>query len=114
MTFTWQGVTDGSGYTYTLEINTSADSGKIWSKSGIEESSYTLHDTETVTETLPKGTYYWRVKIVDDYGNESDWSDSTEFTVSPIPTWVWVVVGLVVLTILMVVAYRETKFKVSD
>jgi hypothetical protein len=114
VTFRWQGVTGGTDYTYTLEINTSAGSGNIWSKSGIEESSYTLIKTETVDETLDKGTYYWRVKIVDDYGNESEWSDSIEFRVSPIPTWVWVVVGLVVLTILMVVAYRETKFKVSE
>ena len=114
VTFKWQGVTGDTGYTYTLEINTTAGSGNIWSKSGIAESSYTLTDTETVTEALPKGTYYWRVKIVDDYGNESAWSDSSKFTVSPIPTWVWVVVGVVVLVGLMVVAYRETKFKVTE
>jgi hypothetical protein len=114
VTFRWQGATGSTGYTYTLEINTSASSGNIWSKSGITGSSYTLTDTETVTETLPKGTYYWRVKIVDDYGNEGAWSDSIKFMVSPIPTWVWVVVGLVVLIVLMVVAYRETKFKVTE
>jgi hypothetical protein len=109
-TFRWQGGTGGSDYAYTLEISKTAGSGNIWSKSGIEGSSYTL----TEDEALPKGTYYWRVKIVDDYGNESAWSDSIEFTVSPIPTWVWVVVGVVVLVVLMVVAYRETKFKVTE
>jgi len=114
VTFNWQGVTGDTDYTYTLEISTTPNSGNIWSKSGIAESSYTLTDTPTVTETLPKGTYYWRVKIVDDYGNESSWSDSIEFTVSPIPIWVWVVVGVVVLVVLMVVAYRETKFKVTE
>lgn len=108
--FNWQGSTGSTSYTYTLEINTTASSGKIWDKLGISESSYTL----TEEEALPGGTYYWRVKIVDDYGNESTWSDSIEFTVSPIPTWVWVVVGLVVLVVLMVVAYRETKFKVTE
>lgn len=110
VTFKWQGVTGSTGYTYTLEISRTADSGNIWSKSGITESSYTL----TEDEALPKGTYYWRVKIVDDYGNEGAWSDSIEFTVSPIPTWVWVIIGLVVLVGLMVVAYRETKFKVTE
>lgn len=110
VTFNWQGVTGDTDYTYTLEISTTPNSGNIWSKSGIEGSSYTL----TEDEALPKGTYYWRVKIVDDYGNESAWSDSIEFTVSPIPTWVWVVVGVVVLVVLMVVAYRETKFKVTE
>jgi hypothetical protein len=110
VTFNWQGETGSTTYTYTIEINTTAGSGNIWSKSGIAESSYTL----TEDEALPKGTYYWRVKVVDDYGNEGAWSDYIEFRVSPIPTWVWVVVGLVVLVVLMVVAYRETKFKVTE
>jgi hypothetical protein len=114
VTFRWQGVAGSSGYTYTLEINTSPGSGNIFSKPGIEESSYKLTDTETAIETLQKGTYYWRVKIVDDYDNQSPWSDSIEFRVSPIPIWVWVVVGVVVLIGLMVVAYRETKFKVTE
>jgi len=51
---------------------------------------------------------------VDNYGNESPWSDSGSFRVSPIPIWVWVIVGVVVLVGLMVVAYRETKFKVTE
>jgi len=110
VTFKWQGVTGDTSYTYTLEISKAPGSGNIWFKSGIEGSSYTL----TEDEALPKGIYYWRIKIVDDYGNEGAWSDSIEFTVSPIPTWVWVVVGLVVLVVLMVVAYRETKFKVAE
>jgi hypothetical protein len=110
VTFNWQGVTGSTDHTYTLEISRTAGSGNIWSKAGIVESSYAL----TQEEALPKGTYYWRVKIVDNYGNEGAWSDYIEFTVSPIPTWVWVLVGLVVLVGLMVVAYRETKFKVTE
>jgi len=111
VTFKWQGETGSSTtYTYTIEINTTAGSGNIWLKSGLEESSYTL----TEDEVLPKDTYYWRVKVVDAYGNEGSWSDYIEFRVSPIPTWVWVVIGLVVLVVLMVVAYRETKFKITE
>jgi len=110
VTFNWQGETGSTTYTYTIEINTTASSGNIWSKSDITESSYKLNESET----LPKGTYYWRVKVVDDYGNEGPWSDYVEFRVSPIPTWVWVVIGLVVLVVLMVVAYRETKFRVTE
>jgi hypothetical protein len=110
VTFNWQGETGSTTYTYTIEINITAGSGNIWSKSGIAESSYTL----TESEALPKNTYYWRAKVVDDYGNEGPWSDYIEFRVSPIPTWVWVVIGLVVLVVLMVVAYRETKFRVTE
>jgi len=109
VTFQW--LTSGSDVTYTLEISESASFTSIFQpRSGIGESSYTL----TEEEALPKGTYYWRVKAVDGYGNESPWSDSRRFTVSPIPTWVWVLVGVVVLVVLMVVAYRETKFKVTE
>jgi hypothetical protein len=104
--FRWQGITGDTGYTYTLEIS---GQGSTWSKS-IAESTYSL----TQDEELGKGTYHWRVKIVDDYGNEGAWSESVEFSVSPIPTWVWVVVGLVVLVVLLVVAYRETKFRVAE
>jgi len=110
VTFQWQGITSSSEITYNLQISETAGFTSIFrSKSDIEEFSYALNKEEA----LPKGTYYWRVKAVDDYGNESAWSDSSSFTASPIPTWVWVVVGVVVLVVLMVVAYRETKFKVT-
>ena len=109
VTFRWQGTTGSNDYTYTLEISETIGYGNF-SKLGITELSYQLTDEEA----LPKGTYYWRVKIVDDYGNEGPWSDYNEFRVSPIPTWVWVVIGLVVLVVLMVVAYRETKFRVTE
>jgi len=115
VTFRWLGVTNSTGYTYTLEINKNTTSGNIWSKSGIVESSYTMTNTVTTKETLDEpGTYYWRVKIVDEYGNEGPWSGYTKFKVAPIPTLVWVVVGVVVLVGLMIVAYRETKFKVTE
>ena len=113
VTFHWQAIASDSDVTYTLEISESADFDTgLKSKSGIEELSYQL----TEEEALLKGTYYWRVKAVDSYGNKSEFSDSdySTFTVSPIPTWVWVVVGIVVLIALMVVAYRETKFKVTE
>ena len=107
VTFRWQGTTGGTGYSYTLEISGEESS---WSKS-IAESTYPLTEDEALDTP---GTYYWRVKIVDDYGNEGPWSESIEFRVSPIPIWVWVVVGLVVLVVLLVVAYRETKFRVTE
>jgi hypothetical protein len=111
VTFRWGGITGGNNVTYILQISNSPDLATyIWSKSDIETSSYTL----LKEETLPKGTYYWWVKAVDNYGNESPWSDSSSFRVSPIPTWAWVVIGVVVLVGLMVVAYRETKFKVTE
>jgi len=110
VTFRWGGITGGSNITYILQISNSPDLATyVLSKSDIATSSYTI----SKEEALLKGTYYWWVKAVDNYGNESPWSSPSSFRVSPIPTWVWVVVGVVVLVGLMVVAYRETKFKVA-
>ncbi|MGB6873440.1 MAG: fibronectin type III domain-containing protein [Dehalococcoidia bacterium] len=112
VTFRWQGVPSGTDftYTYTLEISQTAGAGSFWSLANISTNNYTWAENDP----LDKGTYYWRVKMVDNYGNEGAWSDPVEFRVSPIPIWVWVVVGVVVLVGLMVVAYRETKFKVTE
>jgi len=114
VTFDWQGVPGGSDftYTYTLEISQNTTFANSWSKSRIPESSYTLLGDEG----LPNGVYYWRVKITDNYGNEGPWSAPAEFRVSTItiPTWAWVVIGLAVLIVLMVVAYRETKFRITE
>lgn len=112
VTFRWQGMPSGGDvtYTYTLEIGQGANSTLIWSKPGISASNYTLAENEALT----RGSYYWRVRMADNYGNVGGWSDPIEFKVSPIPIWVWVVVGLVVLVVLMVVAYRETRFRVAE
>jgi hypothetical protein len=112
VTFQWGAMTGSSNnVTYTLQISNSPDLATyVRSISGIQASSYTLLEDES----LDKDIYYWWVKAVDDYGNESPWSDSSSFNVSPIPTWVWVVIGVVVFMVLMVVAYRETKFRVTE
>jgi hypothetical protein len=112
--FHWQGTPSGGEvtYSYTLEIGQAGGSAPILSFSGIPEPSYTVGEDEP----LPNGSYYWRVKITDNYGNEGAWSGPADFTVSTItiPTWAWVVIGLVVLIVLMVVAYRETRFRVTE
>jgi hypothetical protein len=111
-TFRWGSATGGSNnVTYTLQISNSPDPATyVRSISGLQTSSYTVPEEEP----LDKGTYYWWVKAVDDYDNQSPWSESSSFNVSPIPTWVWVVIGVVILIVLMAVAYRETKFKIAE
>jgi hypothetical protein len=109
--FRWGAITGGSNITYILQISDKPDAATyVWSKSDIGASNYTLPEEDA----LLKGTYYWWVKAVDDYGNESPWSDSSSFNVFLIPTWLWVVIGVVILIVLMVVAYRETKFRIAE
>ena len=111
VTFRWGAITGGGTVTYTLQISDSPDLATyVRSISNLQTSNYTLPEEEP----LLRGTYYWWVRAEDSYGNESPYSDSSSFSVSPIPTWVWVVIGVVVFIVLMVVAYRETKFRVTE
>jgi hypothetical protein len=112
VTFRWQGVPSSADftYTYTLELSQAAGAQSFWSLANISANNYTWPESDP----LDKGTYYWRVKMVDNYGNEGAWSDPVKFSVSPIPIWLWVVIGVVILIVLMVVAYRETKFKIAE
>ena len=110
-TFRWGAITGGSNITYILQISDKPDPATyIFNMPDIQTSTYTLPEDEA----LLKGNYYWWVKAVDDYGNESPWSDSSSFNVFLIPTWLWVVIGVVILIVLMVVAYRETKFRIAE
>jgi fibronectin type 3 domain-containing protein/lysophospholipase L1-like esterase len=70
--FTW----DGASFTdarYVLEVDDDSDfsSPNIWQETS--ETSYT-------PMTLAEGTYYWRVRVEDAYGNVSQWSPSWSFT----------------------------------
>jgi len=112
VTFRWGAITgSSSSFTYTLQISNSPDVATyVRSIPGLATSNYTVPQEDPLLE----GTYYWWVKAVDDFDNESPWSDSSSFNVSPIPTWVWVVIGVVIFLVLMVVAYRETKFRITE
>lgn len=109
ITFVWGRIAGSSNMTvtYTLDISGPGGNRRF---SDIEALSYDM----PADEPLPGGDYTWRVKATDEFGNESLWSDPVPFRVSPIQTWVWVIVGLVVFTTLMVVAYREGKLKVTE
>ncbi len=70
-TLKWSGVTDPSGVTYALQVDTDPDfSHPILDKKDIPGKSYIL----TSSESLPKGSYYWRVRAIDSASNESPWS----------------------------------------
>jgi hypothetical protein len=107
MVFRWGGIT-GEGITYNLEIG-NEQGNIVWSRSGIEELNYTVPE-----DALPPGTYNWRVRAVDEFGHASEWSSPNSFKVWRVPTWAWLLVGFVVLIVLMVVAYRETKFRAVE
>ena len=105
--FEWGRISAGSEVTvsYTIRITGPGGSRSII----VDGLTYKVPEEES----LPAGDYEWQVKAVDQFENESEWSEPMPFRVSPIPIWVWVAVGLVVFTTLMVVAYREDKFRLT-
>jgi hypothetical protein len=69
--FEWSKASDTGSVLYTIEIYDTysfSSSGPLIQKSGLKNRNYSAY--------LEPGTYYWRVKAVDDSGNESNWSNS--------------------------------------
>ena len=78
--FDWSDVNTEDKVSYTLHIANGNDfSSQVLIKEGLANSEYTL----SKEDTLAKGSYRWRVKTVDDIGNESPWSEIREFEMIP-------------------------------
>jgi len=91
--FDWEGVTDPSGITYTLQIGSDADFTTIvLEEAGLSNSEYTLDEEDRLETTDREAPYYWRVKAVDGASNESQWTPSVLFYVgfswAALPDWV--------------------------
>ncbi|MEK7353409.1 MAG: IPT/TIG domain-containing protein [Chloroflexota bacterium] len=95
-TLKWSGVTDPSSVLYNLQVDTDPDfSHPILDEKDIPGKSYIL----TSSESLPLGSYYWRVRAIDGASNESPWSQvwllkSGLMTVSALVTILVLIVGL--------------------
>jgi hypothetical protein len=69
----WSAVDDASVVRYNLQVSHSDDFDLLeMNVEGQDSSSYS-------TTALEHGTYYWRVKAVDEMGNDSGWSESRSF-----------------------------------
>ena len=79
-TFDWSDVKAEAKIAYTLEIVRGDDfSSHVLIKEGLVDSEYTL----SKDDILGKDSYSWRVKAVDDIGNESPWSEAQKFEMIP-------------------------------
>jgi hypothetical protein len=74
--FDWSDVNVEGEVSYTLQIARGDDfSSQVLLRENLDNSEYTLSRNDIPT----KDTYFWRVKAVDDVGNESPWSEIQEF-----------------------------------
>ncbi|MFH1382129.1 MAG: IPT/TIG domain-containing protein [Chloroflexota bacterium] len=102
----WSSVTDPSGVTFDLQIDTNSDfSQPIFQKVDITGSHYTL----TTADALPQGTYYWRVRAIDGAGNQSNWSQTFLLRSGFVSLPVLIVIIVLVVAIAAVVAYLLLK-----
>jgi len=77
-TLDWSDVTDASGARYQVQLDDNPDfSSPLLDQPFLSASEYTM----AAGETLPAGTYYWKVRAVDGAGNASAWTSTWSFTV---------------------------------
>lgn len=87
-TFDWLDSDSTHNIRYILQVTRGDDfSAPILVKANLIESEYKLSREDNVT----KGTYSWRVKAIDDMGNESHWSKVHQFNVTLMSTQTFIV-----------------------
>jgi hypothetical protein len=91
--FSWEDSENGNGITYILQISQEPDFNYLLlERKGLHTSSYILGEDEILASTGEMATYYWRVKALDEAGNESEWSSTTSFVINDlgpaIPLWI--------------------------
>ncbi len=104
--YTWNPVSDPSGLTYEFQIATSVGFSPgtiVVEKTGLTTPEYSLLKGETLKATKKDAPYYWRVRAVDNAGNEGNWSNIWTFAVgSVLPLWaLWTMIGLGALIVLL-------------
>jgi hypothetical protein len=101
-TFDWTDVNDKGNVSYTLQIVRSGDFlSQALSKEDLVDSEYTL----SRDDILAKDIYSWRVKAVDDVGNESPWSEVQKFEIIPMSNQVLILsLAIPILFIAAIVA----------
>ncbi|MBM4446923.1 MAG: hypothetical protein FJ023_06170 [Chloroflexi bacterium] len=96
-TFDWSDINAEDEVSYTLQIARGDDfSSQALLKENLVDSKYALSKNDILTQD----SYSWRVKAVDDIGNESPWSEVQEFEVIPMSNQV-LIFSLVILIILI-------------
>ncbi|MGI6079115.1 MAG: IPT/TIG domain-containing protein, partial [Fastidiosipilaceae bacterium] len=103
VTFEWNPVTyDIMGFTYQLQVSKDSTFANVLiNKTGLTAAKYSLTDAEKLDKTGSGESYYWRVRAVDEAGNEGAWTSNANFTVGGgWPSWLtWVLIGLGVVVL---------------
>jgi hypothetical protein len=90
--FDWEDVTSLSPpVTYQLQVASGKGFAEVvLEKGGLTESEYNATEEEKLPAVKKDAPYYWRVRAIDDIGNEGEWSAPDSFTVGfylALPNW---------------------------
>jgi hypothetical protein len=99
--FDWDDVEDPSGVKYLLQIGANPEfTVASLRKEGLTESRYAL----TEDEALDRGEYYWRVKAIDNAGNEGEWTMGQVFYIGVMEWWhlIAIIIGALLLLLIIV------------
>jgi len=113
--FEWQTVVDDSGINYySLQIASNVDFttgdilfsrnltvAELTSASGVNTVSYALPEDSA----LLYGTYYWKVKAVDNAQNESAWSVAHSFKTGLLPFWALISIASLIAVLIGALVY---------
>ena len=116
--FSWEDVTSLSPpVTYQLQVASAEDFTElVLEKGGLAESEYTVTEEDKLAAVKKDAPYYWRVRAIDDNGNESEWSAPGSFTVGfylALPNWalyILIAFGAIIIGFLAFWLGRRTAF----
>ncbi len=98
--FNWSGTTELTAERYIIQIALDDDfSSPVFEREIPNDSRYILSENNA----LDKGHYSWRIKAVDTMGNESPWSDVSEFEILSMPKRVVILTSVILVLILAAV-----------
>jgi len=119
--FDWEDVTSLSlPVTYHFQVATAEDFTElVLEKEGLTESEYTVTEEEKLAAVKKDAPYYWRVRAVDDAGNEGEWSAPSAFHVGfylALPNWalyILIACGAIIIGFLAFWLGRRTAYSES-
>ena len=119
--FDWEDATSLSlPVTYQIQVAKDQDFTElVMEKAGLTESEYTAMEEEKLAAVKKDAPYYWRVRAVDDTGNEGEWSVPGSFHVGfylALPGWALytlIAFGAIIIGFLAFWLGRRTAFSES-
>ncbi len=109
-TFDWSEVADSNGVSYILQVARANDfSSPVLAREGLVSPDYTLSEEDILTS----GSYSWRIKAVDDVGNESPWSEVWKFEVISMSSQVLILSSIIPVLFIAVLIFGILTWRVN-